>query len=390
MKSKKIALLIETSGAYGRGLLEGIAHYHKQSNSNWSLFVEPSGLSDRPPNWINNWDGDGILARINDKAMARRLTRLNIPLIDLRGLVPQQAVPFVGVDNFSVAERAFNHFRNRGFKSFGVVSTPKGYHKHMDERSSYFQELAQKAGFKCRVFRNTRFGNSRMTWEDQQQKTEDWLLRQSQATPLGILCVNDVIARETIEACHRAELLVPEQISVLGVDNDPYLCTLSTPPVSSVAVDAPAIGFRAADLLDRMINTRRKEKHAVETLISSKEVVVRASTDIFAIEDTIVADALGNISDEACTGLSVDDVVSTTPLCRTLLERRFKQSLGRTIYEEILRVKLERACSLLRETDLPLEEIAEVSGFQSSAYLSQVFRRELDISPGKWRKANAL
>ena len=389
MKEKKVALLIETSGAYGRGLLEGIAHYHQQARSNWSLFIEPAGLSDRPPNWINQWQGDGILARINDRPMARRLKKLKIPMVDLRGIVPRVNVPFVGVDNHSVAETAFKHFQNRGFRSFAIVSSPKGYHKHMDERCLYFRALAKKAGYDCQVFRETRFGNPDMPWEQQQEYTAEWLRALELPHPIGMLCVNDLAARETIEACHRADLSVPEKIAVLGVDNDNYLCTLSTPPMSSVAVDAPAIGYKAAQLLDRMMS-QRKSTVPPETLLPCKDVVVRASTDIFAIDDAVVTEALSFIRDQACQNIGVNDVVATTPLCRTLLERRFKQSLGRSVYEELLRVKLEKAQDLLRSTDLPMSDVAEVSGFQSSIYLSQVFRRELNITPGQWRKQHSI
>jgi LacI family transcriptional regulator len=387
MKEKKVALLIETSRAYGRGLLEGIARYHQEARSNWSLFVEPSGLTDRPPDWFAQWNGDGVLARVSDQRTASLLSGLHIPTIDLRGIVPNLGVPFVGVDNRSVAKLAFEHFENRGFRSFGIVSTPEGYHHHLDERCRYFCSLVEEAAFECRVFRDTRFGNPRMNWEKQQQATVKWL--RALPLPTAILCVNDLTARETIEACHRADLSVPDQVAVMGVDNDIYLCTLSTPPMTSVAVDAPAIGYKAAQLLDTMMRDKRN-KVPLATLLPSREVVVRASTDIFAIDDPVITDALRYIREEACNGIRVDDVVARTPLCRTLLERRFKQSLNRTIHREILRIKLEQAQDLLRATDFPLEHIAEVAGFQSAVYLSQVFRRELRTAPGQWRKNNAV
>lgn len=389
MNEKKVALLIETSGAYGRGLLEGIAHYHQKTRSKWSMFIEPSGLSDRPPNWINQWDGHGILARINDTQMARRLMRLKVPMVDLRGIVPNLRIPFVGVDNQSVALSAFEHFRSRGFRSLGVVSAPNGYHAHMDERCRFFLSLANEAGIPCKLFRETRFGNPEISWEEQQKRTAKWLHSFKEPYPIGLLCVNDLAARETIEACHRAKLSVPDQVAVLGVDNDPYLCTLSTPPMSSVAVDAPAIGFQAAQLLERMMSSHPGKHPTEELLIPCQEVVVRASTDSFAIDDAIVANAIAFIRAEACNAISVNDVVATTPLCRTLLEQRFKNAIDRTIYKELLRVKLKKAKDLLRTTDYSHARVAEASGLQSSVYLSQVFRRELQTTPGAWRKQNA-
>lgn len=386
MKEKKVALLIETSWAYGRGLLEGIARYHQESGSNWSIYVEPSGLADRPPSWFTQWNGDGILARIGDKRTADMLIDLDIPMIDLRGILPDLDVPFVGVDNESVAELAFEHFQTRGFRSFGMVGAPERYHPHLDERCRHFSALVKKAGLRCHMFRNTRFGNPRIDWETEQQRIAEWL--QTLPCPTALLCVNDLMARETIEACHRAGLSVPDQVAVMGVNNDAYLCTLSSPPISSVAVDAPAIGYRAARLLDQMMLQPIKTRIPAETLLPPQEVVVRASTDIFAIDDPVVSDALRYIREEACSSIGVDDVVAQTPLCRTLLERRFKKLLSRTVYKEILRVKLETAQELLRSTELTLEHVAEATGFQSGIYLSQVFRRELQTSPGEWRKRN--
>jgi LacI family transcriptional regulator len=135
---------------------------------------------------------------------------------------------------------------------------------------------------------------------------------------------------------------------------------------------------------------RRSPAVPEQTLVSSREVVVRASTDIFAIDDPVVADALRYIRNEACNDIGVEDVVARTPVCRSLLERRFRQALDRSIHREILRVRLEKACGLLRSTEYGLEPIAEYTGFKSAVYLSQVFRRELGVAPGQWRQQNTF
>ena len=382
MKEKKVALLIETSWAYGRGLLQGVANYHRENRSNWSMFVEPSGLSDRPPHWFDRLNGDGILARISDRQTADMLLGLGIPVIELRGIVSDIDIPFVGVDHRSVASLAFEHFRDRGFRRFGMVSAPPGYISHLDERCVHFNSLVNESGFTCRVFQDTRFGNPKMGWELEQQKISSYLL--SLELPVAILCANDITARETIEACRLAGLSVPDQVAVMGVNNDQYLCTLSTPPISSVDVDAAAIGYTAAKLLEKMMKGKSDPAVPEQTLVPSKEVVVRASTDIFAIDDPVVAESLRYIGNEACS-----DIVAQSPVCRSLLERRFRKSLGRSIHREILRVRLEKACGLLRSTDFGLDPIAEYAGFKSAVYLSQVFRRELGVTPGKWRQEHS-
>ncbi len=379
----RVALLIETSREYGRKLLEGISKYNHEV-SHWSLFFEPAGLTRKPPDWIRNWDGDGILARINDPETAESITESGLPVIDLRGLYAQDKIPFVGIDNLSVAQTAFDHFHRRGFRSFALVGAPEGYHPHLDLRTNHFTKLVREAGFSYQVFRETRFGNPNMNWEQQQKLLSRWLLGLKRNT--AVLCVDDLTARETIDASLRCGLQVPEHLSVLGIDNDTYLCTLSKPELSSVVVNATRVGYEAARLLDGMMRKSHSE-HFTERLIPCDEIKTRQSTDIIAVNDRDLQLAIAYIHKNACSGIHVENVVSQVPCCRSLIERKFKSAFGRSIHDEIFRVKLNKAQELLRESDHTLDYIAETSGFNSSIYLTQVFRKTLKTSPGKWRKA---
>lgn len=380
---KRVALLIETSREYGRKLLEGISKYN-QEESLWSLFFEPAGLTRKPPDWISDWDGDGILARINDSETAERILESRLPVIDLRGLFAQDQIPFVGIDNYSVAATAFNHFNNRGFRSYALVGAPEGYHPHLDQRTRYFKNIVQESGFKCDTFLDTRFGNPNMSWEQQQEQLSIWVKGLKRNT--AVLCVDDLTARETIDASLRCGLRVPEDLSVLGVDNDTYLCTLSKPELSSVVVNATRVGYEAARLLDSMMNNSSGKSFS-EKLIPCDEIRTRQSTDIVAVGDPDLQLAMAYIHKNACAGIHVDNVVRQVPYCRSLIERKFKAAFGRSIHDEIFRVKLNRAQELLRESDHTLDIIAESSGFTSSIYLTQVFRKALNTSPGKWRKS---
>lgn len=381
--AKKVALLIETSRAYGRGLLEGIARYNKRPTS-WSVYFEPAGLGGHPPAWLKDWDGDGILARISDRNTANLLLSRNLPVIDLRGILPDLSVPFVGVDNRSIARLAYQHFTEKGFERFAIVGAPPEYHPHLDQRLLYFSNLVERGGPICHAFTDTRFGKPKATWEAQQRRLGRWLSGLPQNT--AILCVDDQIARETIDAATRVNLSVPEDLAVLGIDNDEYLCTLSPTPVSSIATDAARVGYSAAELLDTLM-AKPKSKAPRETLIPSTQIVTRASTDILATESPLLRKALEFIKTHACDPISVDHVVQISPMCRTLLEREFKQKLGRTVSKEILRVKLAKAQYLLLHTERTLDDIAYETGFQSAVYLSQVFQREIGMPPGKWRKS---
>lgn len=384
-KRLKVALLIETSRAYGRGLLEGIARFN-QENPNWSVNFEPSDLGRTPPPWLKDWDGNGILARISSSATADILLSKGIPLIDLRGIIPDLPVPFVGVDNQSIAQLAYRHFRDRGFQSFAIVSAPDAYHPHLDQRCKHFEALVTNDGFPILQFKDTRFGRPNATWEAQQKRLGSWLKKLPHHT--AILCVDDIIARETIDAAAQSNISIPEDLAILGVDNDEYLCTLSPTPISSVATDAPKVGYLAASLLEKQMRFSRTKLPA-EQLIPSSEIVTRASTDILAIDSTNLSSALEYIREHACDPISVEEVVAQTSVCRTLLEIEFKQYLGRTVFKEILRVKLDTAKSLLTNSKRTLDDIADAAGFQSAIYLSQVFRREFNTTPGRWRKQNA-
>ncbi|MDQ8199853.1 DNA-binding transcriptional regulator [Pelagicoccus enzymogenes] len=381
----KVALLIETSRAYGRGLLEGVARFTRE-NPSWSVYFEPSGFGRTTPPWLKDWQGDGILARVSDPATAELLLSRNIPLIDLRGILPDLPVPFVGVDNRSVASLAYQHFRDRGFQSFAIVGAPPAYHPHLDQRCRFFKEQVEQNGYPCATFTDTRLGRPAATWEAQQKRLGKWLKRLPDRT--AILCGDDLLARETIDAATRSEISVPESLAVLGVDNDEHLCTLSPTPLSSVATDAAQIGHLAASLLHQMM-TSSKKRIPMEQLIASTEVVTRASTDILAIDSPHLPRALRYIRSHACDPISVSQVVAQTSICRSLLEKEFKRHLGRTVFKEILRTKLNHARDLLRHSNRTLEDIADASGFQSAIYLSQVFRRELGLTPGQWRRQNS-
>lgn len=381
-KRRKVALLIETSREYGRGLLDGIARYTNEA-ADWSLYFEPAGLGKHPPPWLKNWEGDGILARISDRATADLLLSRKIPIIDLRGILQDLPIPFFGVDNASIANIAFQHFRDRGFKTFAIVGTPQNFHPHLDQRREYFRERVEQSGFSCTQFIDTRFGRPRTSWESQQKRLGKWLSQLSKHT--AIFCVDDLTARETIDAATRVTIQIPEELAILGVDNDEHLCTLSPTPISSIATDAARVGYEAAKALEVLIQNPKKPIDR-ERLIPSNQVATRASSDILATNSPRLAKALNYIKRHACDPISVEHIVSHCGVCRSLLESEFKQTLGRTVFKEILRIKISRAQELLLNTTRTLEDIAETSGFQSAIYLSQVFRRELGTTPGQWRK----
>lgn len=381
VKVPQVAVWIETSRAYGRGLIRGVAHYQRQHGP-WSIYFAPHGLHDPLPTWLRKWNGDGILARIDDPKMAEVLLARQLPLIDLRNRLPGLLPPF-GVDNQPVAQLAFEHLQERGFRHYAFCGLAPKEHVHMDERREYFCELVTRAGFACDVYDPPRGRGKASDWEHAQEHLGKWVL--GLPKPVGIMCCNDDRGQQLVDACRQAEVAVPDQAAILGVDNDQELCSLSTPALSSVETNAERIGYAAAALLDQMMASGMIRAPG-EMFFPPSHVVTRLSTDTVAVDDPVLARALRFMRDHACEGIDVGDVVEAAVTSRRYLERQMKTLLGRTPNQELLRLRIRRAQELLLETDLPLEAVARKAGFRNHKYLGDVFVRETGRRPGEFRR----
>jgi len=175
-------------------------------------------------------------------------------------------------------------------------------------------------------------------------------------------------------------------VAVVGVDNDELLCSLSTPPLSSIILNPQRTGYEAAQLLDRLMDGLAVERRGY--LIEPLGIAIRQSSDLLAIDDANVARTVRFIRDHACEGIRVKDVLQAIPQSRRVLESRFQKYIGRSPHDEILRIQLERARTLPTDTDLPLSQVAENSGFSHTEYLSVVFKKHFHTPPSQYRKLN--
>ena len=378
-----VAVLIETSRGYGRGLLEGVARYNRQHGP-WSMFFEPHGLNDPPPKWLNSWRGDGILARVNDRRMARVVLGTGLPAVDVRGHLTGLGLPFIGVNNGEVARMAAEHLLGRGFRHFGFCGLARGEYEPMDQRRDFFDRFIQAAGHACHHFEPRRDRRRRATWEEEQEQIADWLVRLPK--PAGVMTCNDDQGHRTLDACRRASVAVPTEVALVSVDNDAVLCDMADPPMTSVDVGPERIGYEAAALLDGLMRRPARRLKRAHVEVPPRAIVTRQSSDVLAIADPEVAAAVRFIHERACTGISVAAVLDHLALSRSVLERRFRAALHRTPKAEILRVRLEQARRLLGESHLPLDVIAARCGFGTYKYFGDVFARELGIRPGAYRK----
>ncbi len=375
---KRVALLIETSRSYGRDLLRGVKRYAVEHGP-WSMFTEIRDLESRPPLWLKRWNGDGILVRSGNEAIASAVNRVGVPAIELRSTRRSGSFPFVGVDNEVVGKMVAEHFVERGFRHFAVYTLDT--EDFFATRRESFISALQARGFQCSEFRQAGKSERPSQWEQQQTKLARWLL--SLAKPTGVLACTDQLGCWLLDACARAGIRVPDDIAVVGAENDETLTSLSSPPLSSVQFAGERSGYEAASQLDMLMNGQTLKSD--RTYIAPIAVITRQSSDVVAVEDPLLAMALRVIRDQASNGLTVDELLKQVPISRSSLERNCRKVLGRTPNEEINHCRIGRVCELLRDTELSLEAIADRTGFQSAQYLVCLFKKMRKVTPGQYR-----
>lgn len=386
----RVALLVETSRGYGRALLRGIVRYSRLHGP-WGFYLTPGDFAQVLPR-MRSWGGTGIIARIETPEVARAILAAGLPTIaldlsdaQLRAGQPLAAISEVASDSRAASRLAAEHLLERGFRHYAFV----GVHGRVwsDRRQVGFAERVVEAGFVPRTYPPPRAARDRV-WEREQPILARWLA--ALPRPIGLMACNDDRGREVLEACRAAGLRVPEDVAVVGMDNDELLCELADPPLSSVGLNAEAGGYRVAALLDRMMRAhargRRPARKPVRLLVEPLGVVTRRSTEIVALDDPEVAEALHYLHDHAAEPIGVADLVEHLMVSRRSLEIRFRKATGRTIHDELQRVRIERAKRLLRETDLPIARVASAAGFASPSYLAQVFRQSERVTPARYRR----
>ncbi|MEM7231618.1 MAG: XylR family transcriptional regulator [Planctomycetota bacterium] len=380
-KRPRVALLIESSRAYGRGLLTGIGRYVREHGP-WDLDIEERTIDDGP-SWFGEWSGDGVIARVESRELDDALRRTRTPAVDVRG-THDVNMPVIDTDNCAVAAVAADHLIQRGFRSFAFCGY--GGLNYSRLRKEAFEAFLRKRGLEVSIYESAARQRSRLRDLEQQGLSVEaslvsWL--ESLPKPVGIMACNDIRGQQVIRACRTVDIPVPEAVGLVGVDNDEILCELSNPSLSSVTPDVHRIGYEAARLLHRMMRTGNRSKERV--LIPPIGIEARESTSSPAIGDAAVAHALCLIRNRVNDPLSIDDLARSVSLTRRTLERRFLNLVGRSPNAEIQRVRLERVAELLRTTDWNLSRVAENAGFAHTEYMSTLFKNKRGETPGAYR-----
>jgi LacI family transcriptional regulator len=374
--TRHVALIVETSNAYARGLLVGVRQF-LNSRPGWSIYLAEHSRHEVDLSWLDGWRGDGVLARIETLETARRVRRMRLPTVDLSAarLIPQ--IPCVETDDDIISRWGVEHFAARGLKHFAFCG---------DAQFAWSVKRAARFAVHVQAVRGSAYEfaispHGRLSYK--RRAMARWLA--GLPKPVGVLACYDIAAQEVLESCKIANLAVPDDVAVLGIDNDELICNLTAVPLSSIQPDTTQTGFLAASMLDEMMTGRDLEPEL--RLIPPLRVVTRQSTDILSVNDHLVAKALRFIRDRANDGLTVTEVLGHVGLSRRSLDYRFVKALGRTVHEEITRARMERLADVLVTTGWTLPQVAERLNFKHAEYMGVAFKKFTGKSPGQYRQA---
>jgi LacI family transcriptional regulator len=367
----RIGIQIDLVGAYGRDVLRGIMQF-ANSAGNWE-FVMPPMYSLGRKTTVNPRGVDGMLAMVHDARSVEPYRAAGVAVLNVArtlgdDVLTRLRLPSVLPDDTAIGRLACGYFRDRGFSNLAFCGHPSAGWSRAREHG--FRDAATEAGQTCQ------------TAHVADDVPTDWV--RSLTLPAAILAANDRYAWHAVDACRAVGLRVPEDVAILGVDNDVLLADMVRPTLSSIKPAAFLVGFEAGRMLSVLLQGGRLSSKPL--LVPPEGVVTRHSTDVLVIEDEAVLEAARFIRENAARPIAIDDVLHAVPAGRRTLERRFKAAMGRSLHDEIRRVRLDRAAQMLRDTTLDMPAIAERCGFSSQARFSTVFRRHMGTTPTGYRQ----
>ncbi len=375
-RAPSVFLFVETSREFGRGLLHGIARYSRLHGP-WRVYRQSAGLESPLPQW-RDLKIDGAIVR--DGNMVGDLLKSGMPLIFAQHTRESYApYPAIITDSAEIGAMAAAHFLDRGFEHFAYCGLDEFVWSRL--RGQHFGERLERSGYEVDVYRQPK-ARAKRVWKSEQPLIAEWL--ESLPKPLALMCCNDDRALQVIEACKLADLYVPDQVAVLGVDNDVLICDLADPPISSIALNTEGAGHEAAQLLEQLMSGEPMAGQQIR--VQPTHIATRMSTDMLAVADVEVAAAVRFVRQNPNRMIQVNDVVEATNVSRRVLEKRFKATLHRSVYQEIRRVRVNYIIGLLVGTDMSITEIALKSGFDGVEHISRYFRKETGTSLREYRK----
>ena len=371
----KVILLLDVSGEFDRKLLRGIVRY-SQEHGPWQFYRMPSWFrwdangEKHILEWARKWKADAIVGRWNS-LRAPLLKSLGIPIVLQNYQTRSTTYSNLTGDYLGTGRMAARFFRKRLFSHFAYFGL-KGIIWSEERRQGFVEELGADV--------------SVLEISDNQAAARKSIVRwlHSLPKPVALFCCDDAHALLISEICKLESIAVPEEIALLGVDNDELYCAISDPPISSIELNEEQGGYLICSQLHRQILSGTNEPFSVT--ITPKCIIERQSTDRHNISDSYVAAIVRHLSEHFREDLSVDDIVKLVPLSKRSVELRFRSVMGTTLYQYLTQLRIEHFTRLLVTTDRALEDIAIESVFKDGSNMSRIFRRYQGCSPSEYRK----
>jgi LacI family transcriptional regulator len=379
---KHIALALPLDVVFVERLLPGILEFAR-SQGGWVFTRVPERLAPSFE-WLRNWEGDGAFVLIGNNVDVKMARSLPMPIVNVGGYVQDVRIPTVTLDQQMVGRLAAEHLLARRFHRFGYYGVRDLWYS--EQRRIGFEDALRAAGHTSSSMESTSLIGSRRDWRRVGGELAKWL--RSLRPPVGIMASWDLRAQMLSEACAMIGLRVPEDVAIIGVDNDPIACEFCIPQLSSVSRNDRELGWQAANLLSQLIEGKRPPK--IPILIPPDSIVARRSTDTLVVEDPEIAEIVWQLRDQLSEAFGVERILRFTPLSRRQLELRFRRSVGSSPYAFLNELRIERAKVLLSEPrKRTLTSVASDCGFKELRRFRLVFQRLTKLSPAEYRR-NAI
>jgi LacI family transcriptional regulator len=383
----KIILLSDFAEEYGKNLLRGIARYSKDHGP-WTFCRMPAYYRETIGmegilSWAKEWKADGIIGQFYNNEEVLKFKAEGIPVIAQDFKERFSTIPNITGAYRETGRMGAEYFLRKGFRNFAFY----GFRNIVWSRESAdgFKEKLKESGHDVHLYERTDSRNTEL-WQYKPSALNKWL--KSLPKPVALMACDDNLANHITEASRLNNIRIPEEIAVLGVDNDEMLCDLSDPPLSSIGLDTEKSGYDAARLLQKMIEG--DSEHYDDIVVQPTQVTTRVSTDMFASADKYIVDALKYIHDNLDKNLRVNEVLKKVPMSRRSLEKRFVMTTGYPVYEYIYNQRIEKFTQKLLETDMTIFEIALDLGLNDSKNIARQFKQIKGLTPVAYRKKFVL
>ncbi|PAT00484.1 MAG: XylR family transcriptional regulator [Candidatus Dactylopiibacterium carminicum] len=382
-QSFRVVLLLKAKGRYGRSIIEGVCDYVKSTRCGWEVLLEEDFRSH--VECISDWDGDGVIADFDDPELLDLLVGGHLPVVGVGGSYQSNAaylkgIPYVASDNPALVRMAYEHLIDMGLSHFAFYSiVPTSHNRWAGEREKAFSCLVTADRHEVLVYRG--IPTFAPDWTTIPENLADWI--KTLPKPVGIIAVTDSRARQVMQACASLGLSVPEEVAVIGIDDDPLMSLLNRIPLSSVAQGTHEMGRIAAQMLHRRLTSTLPV--APHQTVLPEGVNAQASSLHKPLHDPYVMRAKHFIRQFAAQGIRAPQVADYVGVTRTTLDAHFLRELGHTVHEEIFSFKLRQSQILLKAGMLSYSKVAQCSGFTSLQYMYAVYKREFGCTPVEYQ-----